>query len=492
MDFDAPALFGTVLVDATWDNPNFWYRFSLLRGALGLHKSKEVGIVGPWNINSSIKSLKNLGIRTVERNVGSPKRRHVTEAAEILAGIKSQEDFLSVKLPYDLPADVTLYDGVLARQKKETVDLDDPMLVDYVAEAISTFERNHRLLVEHKPSLVILSHSANFFAASLAVLACQMGIQVIQHNGDYGVLRFSKIRDPKDIYDFYDTISIDDIHKLSNEKQTQLLQLGAQYIKDRLGGKTNDYGAQLSYNKRDELIDKAAICKHFGWSEDKPIVGIYASNWFDFPHTVGMSHFTDFYDWILETYRVAVDTPEIQWLFKSHPCDAWYGGVTLEDVLDGTSAPNIRLANTKWNGRTMIDSIDAFVTYHGTIAIEAAVCRKPVMVADRGWYHHGGFAKWPSSREDYLGALKTHWWTEIDRDQAAQNASMFAGMFYCVSDEDKEIQMVEDIHKDIIYKTLPTFLSEGKETLIKEMQLIRNWYVSDSPYFHPYKMSQVG
>ena len=38
----------------------------------------------------------------------------------------------------------------------------------------------------------------------------------------------------------------------------------------------------------------------------------------------------------------------------------------------------------------MIENADALVTYHGTSALEYASLGKPVMVADRGWYHDFG------------------------------------------------------------------------------------------------------
>src|SRR5262245_53656053 len=45
----ATSLFGGVtLIDGNFDNPNFWFRYALLRSALGLANGREIGAIGPY------------------------------------------------------------------------------------------------------------------------------------------------------------------------------------------------------------------------------------------------------------------------------------------------------------------------------------------------------------------------------------------------------------------------------------------------------------
>src|SRR4051812_9090175 len=56
---------GTVLVDAMWDNPNYWLRFSLLRAALGLAHGREIGLLGQFRRSHCAATLRSLGIGMV-------------------------------------------------------------------------------------------------------------------------------------------------------------------------------------------------------------------------------------------------------------------------------------------------------------------------------------------------------------------------------------------------------------------------------------------
>jgi hypothetical protein len=58
----------------------------------------------------------------------------------------------------------------------------------------------------------------------------------------------------------------------------------------------------------------------------------------------------------------------------------------------------------------MLATLDAFVTYHGTVGIEATALGKPVLVADQGWCQDWGFVTGPTSRLEYLELLPTQWW----------------------------------------------------------------------------------
>ena len=39
-----------ILIDCMWDNPNYWYRYVLVRNALKLHSSKEYALFGEYSL----------------------------------------------------------------------------------------------------------------------------------------------------------------------------------------------------------------------------------------------------------------------------------------------------------------------------------------------------------------------------------------------------------------------------------------------------------
>src|SRR5262245_1970313 len=56
---------GTVLVDGSFDNPNFWLRYALLRTALGLAHAREIGAIGPYRRSHVRSSFSRLGVSKV-------------------------------------------------------------------------------------------------------------------------------------------------------------------------------------------------------------------------------------------------------------------------------------------------------------------------------------------------------------------------------------------------------------------------------------------
>ena len=111
------------------------------------------------------------------------------------------------------------------------------------------------------------------------------------------------------------------------------------YLSARLEGRADDTAAVVSFSQRKDEIDRENLFRRFGWDPKKPVVAVYASNYFDFPHKSGMSRFRDFEDWIVTTHAVAKVTPAFNWLFKAHPLDERFGGVTLTDIRTGGRKP---------------------------------------------------------------------------------------------------------------------------------------------------------
>ena len=53
-----------VLLDGTWDNPNYWLRVQLLLSALGIRKSGMHGLLGPHNARQQAATMRGMGLST--------------------------------------------------------------------------------------------------------------------------------------------------------------------------------------------------------------------------------------------------------------------------------------------------------------------------------------------------------------------------------------------------------------------------------------------
>ncbi len=218
---------------------------------------------------------------------------------------------------------------------------------------------------------------------------------------------------------------------------------------------------------------------------------VYASHWFDMPHVHGMRNFRDFLDWTEATLEIARERTDINWLFKNHPCEDWYGGVTLHDLFEGIGAAHIRLIPRDWNNFAVLQAADAIITCHGTVGIEAAALGKPVLVSDRGWYDECGFVRPSPTREAYLDTLQSNWWQDHDAAAVRERALLFAGYYFCIPRWQESFLTADDAYQNRLYGVLEELLDARKEDVVREIDSIARWYESTKPFLHTFKMQEA-
>lgn len=481
---------GEVLIDAQWDNPNYWFRVALLRAAIGLPNGREVGVLGPFARTACSRTMARLGIH---RHVSHPDipvdiagiRR---EADRLIASTHGPEDVLGWQLPGGVPG-AMVYDGVLKRQRLAALDIHRRDFCPLVIEALVGIERARRLLNGHDFRLVVTSHPFGFTYGTIAHQALARGVPVVMPFGLFGVLRMTHMRRPEDLTAFYDRPSRAEMDGLSPERADALAKVGRQYLDLRFGGKADDLASVYAYQKRDATIDRAGICRKFGWDPAKPIVGFYASNWYDWPHQLGMTQFRDFLDWTEATFQVAGETTAVNWLFKPHPCEDWFGGIALSEILARMRGPaHIGVAEKGWNNTPVMCALDALVTYHGTAGIEFASLGKPVLVPDRGKYEDCGFVKVAADRGEYLRLLRGPWWQDMDVADAKRRAEIFAGLWFCAPAWQDRFILADDSRQNALYEIIPRLVADNETTVASEIAHLRDWFASGHPYSHTFKM----
>jgi hypothetical protein len=483
---------GVVLVDASFDNPNYWLRFSLLRSALGLAYGHEIGLLGEFRRNQCRATLRRLGINRIESYPDitmSLDTRH--RADTLIAKTKSPEHILTWKLPDDINPSI-LYDGILKRQRLAAVDVRHPGFPRLVHEALASIERSRRLLDRHKFDLLVISHPFNFALGTLAWQALARGTEAVLPFGLFGGLRFTRFFKPDDLARFYDRPTRAEIDDLPPHKAEALAAVGRAYIQGRLSGAAGDLASQYAFQHNRSFIDRAQMCCKFGWDSRKPIIGFYASNWYDWPHQLGMTQFRDFLDWTQATYQSACANNSVNWLFKPHPAEDWFGGVGLADVFAGFGVvPHVALAEKTWNNAHVMQSIDALVTYHGTAGIEFAAQGKPVLVPDRGKYDDCGFVVVAENRQTYINLLARDWWRDVNLEDARRRAEIFAGWWFCMPDWQRGFLLKEDATQDALYDSIPSLLRNNHTAIDRELLELRAWWQSGHPYYHTSKMARA-
>ncbi|MDI1344757.1 MAG: hypothetical protein PSV22_11735 [Pseudolabrys sp.] len=479
------------LIDGTWFNANYWYRVCLARAAMATVDGEEFGLLGAHSAGRSRETFARLGIKNVRTLADAAKQVKIEAiefAGRLITTTKIANDILNWQMPNGLPASF-VYDHILKRQRIAEVNVADPAFGDYVLAACTECLAAERLLDEIKPDLVLLSHSIGMPYAALGWSAVQRGIRTVVLFGNYGVPRPFKLSEPADFFDWNSGFTAAEIDALGRETRAQLVAVGKSYVQRRLAGLTDDLGGSLAFSATGRL-DRDALCRRYGWSPDVPIVVVYASNWFDYPHSFGLVRFSNFLDWALATLAVASKTTSVNWLFKPHPCDVWYGGVTLSDLMPTQTPKHIALLPIDGSGADIMKAVDALVCVHSTAGLEYASQGKPVLVADSGWYDRAGFAMTVSSRHDYLAALQRRWWLDVDLDVAKERALAFAGSYFCAPAWQDALLTTDDSVQDGAWGRIESML--GRKTELRtEIETMRLWFGSDARRYHLFKMTRA-
>lgn len=488
-------VYDRVLVDGQWDNANYWIRYALLRRALGLHAADEIGVLGHFSRERSAAAFRSYGFgRVIDHGRYFEKLSDFRDAARaIRSRLVTADDLLAVDFPTGIPATI-IYDGILKRQRRAVVDLHDPKFLDYLAEALSAIDVAEHLIGRERPNLVVLSHVTDFAYGSIAWAAIRREIPVIVLYGEFGVNRFLRLSEPKDMFAYPIRPSRQDESSIEPGVAAALRAAGADYLTSRLGGRTDDISAIYAYGRRTATVSRAEVAARYGWNPQTPIVGIYSPNWFDYPNASGRFPFRDFHDWVTATLEVARGVLGINFLFKAHPCDEWYGhikGDRLSDILARARAPNCGLCDTSWNGLDLFRCLDALVTVHGTAGMEAAGSGLPALVPYSGWYGDFGFVRAAASRDEYLDLLRQQWWQSTDKNVARERAHQFMGWYFCAPDWQDGFFLEDDAAQDAVWRGMASFLADHDGDFRREIDELRLWMESGHRYFHIFKMRRA-
>ena len=125
--------------------------------------------------------------------------------------------------------------------------------------------------------------------------------------------------------------------------------------------------------------------------------------------------------------------------------------------------------------------------------LEYPAFEKPVMVADRGWYHRHLFAHLPPSRDAYLADLGRQWWIGRDLKSAARAAQIYAGFRFGRPAWQKDMVYHDDAAQSFpeIAERTPELLSATPDVLARELDTLRRWYASPHQLYHAFKMLEA-
>jgi hypothetical protein len=161
------------------------------------------------------------------------------------------------------------------------------------------------------------------------------------------------------------------------------------FLVDRYHNKISFDMKQLKTYRKDVSDLKAKYAP-----SGKPIWAVLAHiNWDSVSDYAPMAY-PSFDDWMVDTIKHAIQVPDVQWLIKIHPIEAWdnpASGVQRLIEREFPSLPDhVRVipAEEDVSPANMFELIDGGVTVYGTAGLELALMGKPVILG--GEAHYGG------------------------------------------------------------------------------------------------------
>lgn len=481
---------GTVtLVDGIWDNVGHWFRYGMVRAALGLSQGPEILVTHRHSLDAVRAAAREFGFsgETSLRPTMAEFMRARIQAASAIAEIKTPEDVIEREWPYGWPG-ALVYDELQRKQKRAALDIHDRKFLRNIIWLYASFAAAERVLDEHPVGLVVLSHLFPFWQAALARVAMTRNIPVVLIFSSFGTLSAIRVRRLDDLFRYTNLPEPETVDGLADGQITRLRQAGREYLSFRLAGRAPDLASEFAYRSSTTRASREALCERFGWPAKRPIIAVYAMNWFDTPHAHGMSRFRDAQDWMQSTVATAARNTEASWLLKPHPAEPWYGGDTLSDVISSDLPGHVRVVEPGLNNMDVMGIADGVVTVHGTAGLEFSMLGKPVLLAEPGWYGRFGVGTLASSREDYIERLSGAWWEDFDAAHSRARAELIAGLCYCIPDWQKGFVASHDTSQDSNAPYLSRLVTDHKSALRRECAELRAWYEGGTPAYQAFKV----
>lgn len=392
----------TVLVDGLWDNPNHFFRIRLFLEGVAPEKRRQLAAILRTPDDRSRSTLEALGFSRFFCVSDTPVTNADYEtASRALDGVRHHRDLLTIQLPGGLPTYI-FFDTALKLTKNPQPPLDSPIWVDCLADIFRLYRFYTKVFGSVDVSFLALSHPwKNEFGVALWE-GLNRKISCFHLHSMYEVMRIRRFNSHADFFVPLEAMTGADFVALPKALQSTVAKAGLAYLKERATfGSNADINQVMAYRNQQSGSELRA---RFNIPTTRPVILVCCHAWYDFPHSFGMTNFTDFQDWIETVLKVAVANDNVTWLLKPHPTESWYGGFYLTDLI-GDLPDHIFSVPEDVSISAALDIASAVVTVHGTVAVEATARGIPVLCADKSYYTDWDFVTTARTREDFISWL---------------------------------------------------------------------------------------
>ncbi len=480
-----------ILVEGLWDNPNHWLRLWIFLHAY--LKDNRVDVIGVlrsrdnWDNWRKRKSLEALGIRRFVYldDIDNDDPNRAAAIKSILNGASSAGEMLGLQLPDGLPAYV-FFDSVLKIERHPQPKIEGNPAWHAALDELMRFQGRYADVFDRNDVVaVVSSHAWKSEWATLCWTALRRKVPFFYMTAHYDSIRVRRMNSVADYLAPNEHLPYEEFKALPQPVQDSLIERGQAYLADRFSGNSDFIVLRYSVDVSQRTNDRSETFARLGLPADKPLAVIYAHSWFDFPHTQGMTNFTEPLDWIKFTIAAISPLTNVSWAVKPHPCDRWYGAVRMQDFVNELP-PHVKIIPDDCDSLAVQQVADALVTIQGSIAIEGAAMGKRVLCADRSMYTDWGFAHTARSREDYADKLGHILELAMPTEEQSRHAMAYAALALAPPPaEARWLRLSCDSRflEGTLYPEVRDMLSDRTEAVEIEIEKMRQWFKAP---FHSY------
>lgn len=278
--------------------------------------------------------------------------------------------------------------------KGEPLKGHEEVIREYAFSALVCAAAAQRAMDWFSPTRLFMSHGVYADWGPALQAAFARAIPVCAWMASYLTARFyfRNIEDPSRI----------DLHNISSEAWRRTASEALSPLQDRhLNAFLEQrYRKQVAFDLHGMAPyegNAAALRERYDLSSARPIWGILCHiNWDAVIDASPMAYET-LDQWLIQTVTGAMENPDVQWIVKVHPAEAWL------DTVDGAERlirrrfphlpPHMRLipAAETISPLDFMHLVDGGVTGYGTAGLELALLGKPVILAGEAHYGQKGF-----------------------------------------------------------------------------------------------------
>jgi hypothetical protein len=309
----------------------------------------------------------------------------------------------------------------IRRLRTGDIDLDDPAHVAEVRAALTTslarVEPYGRLVSQLAPARALFNERGYSPAGELFDACLERHVPVIQWIGapldDRVVLKRYLLSNRGDHPLSLSTASWEQVRK-----EPWSLEDGRRWLDYH----RSIYATGGLYNRQKLQDGKAIVSREkliaaLDLDPGKKIAVIFSHILYDATFFYGENLFPDYLSWLVESVRVAIQNPHLNWVVKVHPVNLWRSqmdGKPMEqlEVLAlreafGELPRHIRImsADTEINTYSLFECVDYGLTVRGTVGMELPCYGIPVVTAGTGRYTGRGFTIDPPDVDAYRDVL---------------------------------------------------------------------------------------